>query len=68
MGDVIPFPRDVVSTQIGDALTLADSGMNLPVYVREDDDNNGALVVDIPIFPGDPNMPIPAMFCPTWSP
>ena len=47
MGEVIPFPRDVVSTQIGE---LCAWGMEMMVHVREDDDDGGRLVVDAAIF------------------
>ncbi|MFZ0230771.1 MAG: hypothetical protein WA622_25540 [Mycobacterium sp.] len=47
MGEVIPFPRDVVSTQIGE---LCAWGMEIMVHVREDDDDGGRLVVDAAIF------------------
>ena len=40
MGDVLRFPRDVVSTQIGDLLCLRASGMEVAVYVREDDEDD----------------------------
>lgn len=37
MGDVVPFPRDVVSTQVGDWLRL-HTGVDVAVYVRDEDD------------------------------
>lgn len=61
MGEVIPFPRDVVSTQIGE---LCASGMEIMVHVREDDDDGGRLVVDAAIFQPHSDMPIPARFHP----
>jgi hypothetical protein len=61
MGEVIPFPRDVVSTQIGE---LCASGMEIMVHVREDDDDDGRLVVDAAIFQPHSDLPIPARFHP----
>jgi hypothetical protein len=69
MADVIRFPRDVVSTQIGDRLRL-HTGAEMATYVRDEDDGtspnfpDGAVVVDLPIFQPRRDVVIPAEFDP----